>query len=109
MKKSILISTVLLITLLACKTQSEQSKKEVDEPKTEQNIESALTVEYKVEGMTCDGCENAICSNINKLDGILEVSADHEAGNTIVRFDTTKISSYEIENAITETGYTLVK
>ena len=47
-------------------------------------------VEYSITGMTCTGCEVHIESEVNKLDGIIEVKANHEKGNTIVKYDKTK-------------------
>ncbi|SNZ01411.1 mercuric transport protein MerTP [Flagellimonas pacifica] len=62
---------------------------------------------FIVEGMTCTGCENHIESEVNKLDGILSVKAHYEKGNTVVKYDKTKVSKEEIENAISNTGYTV--
>jgi len=70
------------------------------------NIE---TVDYNVKGMTCAGCEVHIESEVNKLDGIIEVKANHEKGNTIVKYDKTKVSLNEIEAAVGKTGYKIIE
>lgn len=69
---------------------------------TESNINK---VEYNIKGMTCTGCEVHIESEVNKLDGIIEVKANHEKGNTIVKYDKTKVTNKEIEDAVGKTGY----
>ena len=35
-------------------------------------------IEIKVNGMVCSGCENRICNVIKDIDGINEVTANHE-------------------------------
>ena len=66
-------------------------------------------VEYNIKGMTCAGCEVHIESEVNKLDGIIEVIANHEKGNTIVKYDKTKVSLKEIEDAVGKTGYKIIE
>jgi mercuric ion transport protein len=65
-------------------------------------------IEYNIKGMTCTGCEVHIESEINKLDGIIEVKADYQNANTVVKFDRTKISSDKVKEAILSTGYKIV-
>ena len=57
-------------------------------------------VEYKIKGMTCTGCEVHIESEVNELNGIIEVKANHEKANTIVKYDKTKVTTKEIKDAI---------
>jgi mercuric ion transport protein len=66
-------------------------------------------VEYRIKGMTCTGCEVHIESEVNKLDGIIEVKATHEKGNTIVTYDKTKVTNKEIEDAVGKTGYKIIE
>ncbi|MGK0413116.1 MAG: mercuric ion transport protein [Polaribacter sp.] len=66
-------------------------------------------VEYNIKGMTCTGCEVHIESEVNKLDGIIEVKANHEKGNTIVKYDKTKVTNKEIEDAVGKTGYKIIE
>ena len=66
-------------------------------------------VEFNIKGMTCTGCEVHIESEVNKLDGIIEVKANHEKGNTIVKYDKTKVTNKEIEHAVGKTGYKIIE
>jgi len=66
-------------------------------------------IEYSIKGMTCTGCEVHIESEVNKLDGIIEVKANHEKGNTIVKYDKTKVTNKEIEDAVGKTGYEIIE
>lgn len=74
-------------------------------------VEQSNVKEIKVtiEGMTCTGCEAHIEIEVNKLDGILNVSADYEAANTSVTYDETKVDLKKIEMAILSTGYKIIK
>ncbi len=58
-----------------------------------------------VDGMTCDGCENAIKAGVESLDGIAAVESSHEEGWTRVKFDKALTSVEDIEAKITDTGY----
>lgn len=66
-------------------------------------------VEFKIQGMTCRGCEAHIENEVNKLNGIISVNANYENANTKVEFDNTKSNTNEIEQAILKTGYKIVK
>ncbi|APA66041.1 mercuric transport protein MerTP [Maribacter sp. 1_2014MBL_MicDiv] len=66
-------------------------------------------VEYKIKGMTCTGCEVHIESEVNELNGIIEVNANHEKANTIVKYDKTKVTTKEIKDAIGKTGYKIIE
>jgi copper chaperone CopZ len=62
-------------------------------------------VEFKIEGMTCTGCEHHVKSEINKLKGITEVTVSYEKGNAIVFFDDKQTTINDIIEAINSTGY----
>ena len=66
-------------------------------------------VAYNIKGMTCTACEVHIESEVNKLDGIMEVKANHEKANTLVTYDKTKVSLKEIEDAVGKTGYKIIE
>ncbi|MFL1895266.1 mercuric transport protein MerTP [Aquimarina sp. 2-A2] len=65
-------------------------------------------VEFTIKGMTCGGCEAHIESEVYKLNGILEVKATYKKGNTVVKYDNTKVTNKEIEVAIGKTGYKII-
>jgi copper chaperone len=56
----------------------------------------------QVEGMTCQGCVNAVTKSIQRLDPTAQVDVDLEHGR--VRIATTA-QSIEVAQAITKAGY----
>jgi copper chaperone CopZ len=62
---------------------------------------------FVVEGMHCDGCSSAITSTVGKLDGVLEVAADHEAGSAEVVYRPRSVDEEDIKEAIEKLGYTV--
>lgn len=62
-------------------------------------------VEFIIKGMTCTGCEGHVTHEVEKLEGIIEITVSYENGNAIVKFDKAKTSIDEIEKAINSTGY----
>jgi mercuric ion transport protein len=62
------------------------------------------TTEFKIDGMTCTGCEEHVN---HKLTGIINTIVSYEGGNAIVKFDHSQTDNEEIEKAITKTGYSV--
>ncbi|MEG9329211.1 mercuric transport protein MerTP [Salinimicrobium catena] len=63
------------------------------------------TVQFKINGMTCTGCEEHVNHEVYKLDGIINSKASYENGNATIEFDQAKTNEMEIEKAINSTGY----
>jgi len=66
---------------------------------------SIQKTEFKVEGMTCESCEEHIKLEVNKLTGIVSSTVSYKNGNAIIEFDNTKLDNSKIEQAINSTGY----
>ena len=61
-----------------------------------------------VKGMTCGGCSAAINRAVKKLDGVVEVAADHEKGTATVTYLKDKVTVERIVEAINKTGFKAV-
>jgi len=101
---------LVMIIVLACTNQVKENKGEQiqEEPKTEIDASKALYVKFNVKGMTCEGCENAVTKNIEKLEGIGEISISHQNEYAKVLYDSSLTNIDELSNAITESGYSVV-
>lgn len=73
------------------------------------NTEQLTTVEIKIEGMTCTGCENTVTNAIMELSGINHAKLSYIKGNALVEFDNTKTSREEIVDAVNGSGYKAVE
>lgn len=106
MMKKIFMMLLAAALLAGCNTATEKK----DQPATDEQTAAAEWVEVtlNVEGMTCDGCENAIKAGVESLDGIATVESSHEEGWTKVKYDKTQTSAEAIEGKITDTGYTVL-
>lgn len=96
----VLLTTVLLA---GCNTTTKKTDETAIET-PDANVEW-VEVTLNVEGMTCDGCENAIKAGVESLEGIASVESSHEEGWTKVKYDKSATSVKEIEGKITDTGY----
>ena len=67
------------------------------------------TAEISIEGMTCTGCENTICTSIEKIPGVKAVTASHTDGKATVEFDAGKVDTAAIKAAIDAAGYKALK
>lgn len=102
MKKMIML-LLAAVLLAACNSSGKKS----DDAVVEEPAAAAAWVEVtlNVEGMTCEGCENAIKAGVETLDGIAFVESSFEEGWTKVRYDKAVTSVEAIEGKITDTGY----
>ncbi len=64
-----------------------------------------VTSVFKVEGMTCGGCEAGVRISVEKLDGVEEVEASHKEARATVTYDASKVSPEQIVEAIKKLGY----
>jgi copper chaperone CopZ len=80
--------------------QTENSTVVTDQSKIE-------TAEFKINGMTCSGCEEHVNLEVNKLTGIIKTTVSYENGNAIIEFDQAQTDIEEIEKAIEKTGYSV--
>ncbi len=92
-------------------------KKSLEEAKTsnekeivkEENLieKNEKRTKIKVEGMTCGHCEKRVADALEKTGKAKDVVANHE--NSSVEFIDQGLSPEEIENAIEEAGYKIIK
>jgi len=66
------------------------------------------TVNFDVKGMTCASCEEHVKHAVNKLEGIVNVEAFYKNEKAEVKFDNSKTSKEDIEQAINSTGYKVI-
>jgi copper chaperone len=62
---------------------------------------------FQVKGMHCGGCSSAIIATLEKVDGVIEVSSDHEKGVAEVVYRPRKVEADEHKAEIEKLGYTV--
>ena len=102
MKKVIYFFAIILLSA-SCSSGSKKADTASEAPAI--SAEHLTLVKFDVEGMTCEGCENAVKTSIQKLEGIQEVSASFKAGESLVKFDSTLVNHQKISEAISSAGY----
>ena len=63
------------------------------------------TLQMTVTGMTCGGCENAVTRSLQRITGVEEVTASHDASMVAVTFDAAKVTPSLIKETIEALGY----
>ena len=61
-----------------------------------------------VNGMMCGGCENRVKNVIKNIEGVENVTADHNTGKVIVISDN-EVSEEIIKEALEDIGYEVVR
>jgi copper ion binding protein len=62
------------------------------------------TTTYRVDGMTCSHCVNAVTSEISKLEPVTDVEVDLETGEVTVTSDA-PLDEEAVRAAVDEAGY----
>ena len=99
--KKIMMLLMASLLLVGCNSTS----KKTDEAAVENISAEWVEVTLNVDGMTCNGCENAIKAGVESLEGIAAVECSFEEGWTKVKYDKSATSVEAIEGKITDTGY----
>ena len=61
-------------------------------------------LELKVEGMVCGGCEKRVVNSLSTLEGVNEVSANHQTGTVLVKM-TANIDTEVLKEKIEDLGF----
>jgi copper ion binding protein len=96
-----ILSIVLISLVFAFSCNNGDSTKQI------KKAAEYVQVELQVDGMTCTGCEKTIEANVNKLDGIESIKADHEAGKAILSYDKANVDIEAIKKVMADKGYTV--
>ncbi|MDD3171189.1 MAG: heavy metal translocating P-type ATPase, partial [Bacilli bacterium] len=64
---------------------------------------------YKISGMTCASCANAIQKGVSKLDGVDNANVNLLAETLTVEYDEKVISTVNIKNTVDKLGYQLLE
>ncbi|HBS05394.1 MAG TPA: mercuric transport protein MerTP [Leptospiraceae bacterium] len=72
------------------------------------NASDVETVTFAVQGMTCNSCVAHVENEVNKLPGIVAVTASYREGVVRVEFDRARVGLAGIEERINATGYDVV-
>lgn len=102
-----------IVTVFAALMLAFPNYSQIFYPKTEKQVmvvssNDVKEVKFNVSGMTCTSCEEHVKHAVNKLPGILEVTANFEEGTAVVKFDESKTNQETIASAIDQTGYKVV-
>jgi copper chaperone len=66
------------------------------------------TITFTVKGMTCGHCVNHVTVEVKKIAGVTAVEVELESGAVAVTADV-EITAAQMEAAVVEAGYELVK
>lgn len=104
-KFSVLIMLVCL-AIISVSCGGGKSNTAKDAPEAEA---VTTTADITIEGMTCTGCENTICTGIEKIPGVKAVTASHTDGKATVEFEAGKVDTAALKAAVEAAGYRALK
>ncbi len=65
------------------------------------------TVHFRVTGMTCGGCENAVTRTLRAMRGVDEATASHKDERVDVTYDNQQLTVDDMRQRIASLGYTV--
>lgn len=63
------------------------------------------TIDLRVSGMTCGGCEKSVQNALTSHTGVKSAKADRATGVVAIEFDPAVIQRTVLEKAITDAGF----
>lgn len=63
------------------------------------------TASFKIMGMSCKACEAEVNNEVYKITGVTDAKTFYGKGISVVRFDSSKATIGQIQEAIAKTGY----
>lgn len=104
-KKFLGLVTAFSILMMAFPYYSDIFYPKADKQLIVVSSDNIQEVKFNVSGMTCTSCEEHVKNEVNKLPGIINVSANSKEGNATVKFDNSKTNKGTIIKTINATGY----
>jgi copper chaperone CopZ len=96
MHKSLLITSLAVISLIGCS----QSQSE-----TNQVAAAPIPLTIYIDGMTCESCNNAVNTALTELEGISEVEADYITGKATLKWESEKVTTDVLLETVNKLGY----
>jgi copper chaperone CopZ len=67
------------------------------------------TANFKIEGMTCNGCVNKIKTTLSKVDGVKEAVVTLADNSAKITFDPGKTNEGALKQVVSKAGYKVVE
>lgn len=104
-KKFLGIVTVFAFLMMAFPHYSSVFYSEIQKEKAGVDATKLITLNFEIEGMTCESCNLHVAHAIQKIDGVFEAEADFTTGKAEVKFDPSQTTEDKIVQTINDTGY----
>ncbi|GET24407.1 mercuric transport protein MerTP [Prolixibacter sp. NT017] len=104
-KKFLGIASVLAFLMMAFPYYSNVFYPDNQKQPTTVDATGLITLDLKVEGMTCESCNLHVAHAAQELNGVTKAEADYKTGTAEIKFDPSKTSEDEIVQSINATGY----
>tara|TARA_R110002096_G_scaffold416431_1_gene618914 strand:- start:380 stop:721 length:342 start_codon:yes stop_codon:yes gene_type:complete len=103
--KNLLIVPILALMLFSfqVKAQSNEATNQVVEAASKKL--NSKTVKFKITGITCAGCSNAIYNALKEVEGVLDHSVEYPGDIAVIEFDDSKTTVKALKTIIEGKGF----
>lgn len=106
--KHLLVLGLFALLLSSCSTSDSGKAPKTDSTKTAAVApENLQTAEMTISGMTCEGCENTVCTSLKENTAVTDATASFTEGKATVSFDKSKTSPEMLKKLVEAKGYTV--
>jgi copper chaperone CopZ len=67
------------------------------------------TASFNIKGMSCKACETEVNNELFKVAGVIDAQTFYAKGTSVVKYDKSKATIEQLQNAIANTGYKVIK
>ena len=104
-KKFLGIVTVFALVMMAFPYYSSVFYPDSQKQITSVDASKLITLDLKVQGMTCESCNLHVAHAAQEIEGVYEADANFKTGKAEVKFNPSKTSEENIVQSINATGY----
>lgn len=97
MLKSLLVTSLTLISLISC---SESTTNQI-----QTTAAKPIPITIYISGMTCQSCNNAVDQALGELEGVTGVEADYITGKATMQWQSEKVSADTLLETVNKLGY----
>jgi periplasmic mercuric ion binding protein len=103
--KKLLVLPILALLLITFQAKAQDVEAKNQDMITSSTIQNSTTIKFKITGITCAGCSNAIYNALMEVDGVLEHSVEYPGDIAIIEYDNSKTNADELIKVIEEKGF----
>jgi len=103
--RNLILIPIIALFLCSSNAQAQSNNTVKQELNADSDNQNITTIKFKITGITCAGCSNAIYKTLKEVDGVIEHSVEYPGDIAIIEFDNSKTNAIALKEVIEKKGY----